>query len=71
MPCPPLVVIAGLQILGRDAACESPCRAIHPEIPLCGIAGLRPACHNVNIGIAPRRRVATRYDPRYNSNGAQ
>src|SRR5271156_5369880 len=28
---------------GRGAACESPCRAIHPEIPRCGIEGLRPS----------------------------
>jgi hypothetical protein len=27
----------------RGAACESPCRTIHPEIPLCGIEGLCPS----------------------------
>jgi hypothetical protein len=29
-------------IVGRGAACESPCRAIHPELPRRGIEGLRP-----------------------------
>src|SRR5271168_784220 len=28
---------------GRGAACESPYRAIHPEIPQCGSEGLRPS----------------------------
>jgi hypothetical protein len=34
---------ARLGFSSRGAACESPCRAIHPEIPRCGIEGLRPS----------------------------
>jgi hypothetical protein len=45
---------------GRGAACESRSSAIHPEIPLCGIEGLRPSlprrqhCGTLRSGFGPR-----------------
>ena len=51
---------AGATFAGRGAACESRCSAIHPEIPQCGMEGLRPSLprcwpHDV-FANAPRSR---------------
>jgi hypothetical protein len=49
------------------AACESPCRAIHPEMSRCGIEGLRP-------GLPKRQRrgtFRTGSDPRVPKLGCQ
>jgi len=49
----PAVTTSRSQILGRGAACESPCRAIHPEIRRRRIEGLRPS--------SPRRQHFRRH----------
>jgi hypothetical protein len=40
---------------GRGAACESPRRAIHPEIRQCRIEGLRPGLSSCQHRDAPLR----------------
>jgi len=42
------------------AACESRCRAIHPEIPLCGIEGLRPSLPPCQPGYFPATSHSSR-----------
>jgi hypothetical protein len=66
-------------IVGRGAACESPCRAIHPEIPQRGIEGLRPnlprcqLCELFAVDVAFEfvNRAAARFSLRTGSAGSK